>query len=260
MEHSFIDQYCDLDSLIHKLDPRTKLAASFAFVLAVLLTPAGEWWVFAFYLLIVLGLLLLSRLPFLYVLKRSLAVIPFVLLVAVFIPFFKEGEVAGSYNVWLWKISVTYSGLFVLANVVAKAWLCILCLVLLSSTTRLAELLKGLRQLGVPQVVVLILSFMYRYIFVLVDEAMRMQQAYQSRDIGGSLLRRLKTFGNMIGALFIRSYERGERIYAAMVSRGFDGQVQTLRPLKLRGADLFFSVVFGVLLASPYIIWWWARW
>lgn len=259
MKHSFVDQYCDLNSFIHRLDPRTKFVASLAFILAVLLTPAGEWLMFAFYLLIVLGLLALSKLPPFYVVKRSLVVIPFVLLVAVSVPFFKEGEVAGSYNIWLWEISVTYSGLFVLANVVAKAWLCILCLILLSSTTRLAELLKGLCQLGVPQVVVLILSFMYRYVFVLVDEAMRMHQAYQSRDIGGSLLRRLKAFGNMIGVLFIRSYERGERIYAAMVSRGFDGQVRTLRPLTLKGADVSFSVVLGILLASPYIIWW-VRW
>ncbi len=254
MKHSFIDQYCDLDSFIHRLDPRTKFVASLAFILAVLLTPAGKWWMFVFYFLIVLGLLIFSRLPPTYALKRSLAVIPFVLLIAIFIPFFKEGEIAGSYNIWLWKISVTYSGLFVLANVVAKAWLCILCLILLSSTTKLTELLRGLQQLGVPQAIVLILSFMYRYIFVLMDEAMRMQQAYQSRDIGGSLLRRLKTFGNMIGALFIRSYERGERIYAAMVSRGFDGQVRILNPLRLKGADVFFGVVFGVLLMSPYII------
>lgn len=257
MKHSFIDQYCDLDSFVHRLDPRTKLVASLAYILAVLLTPPGEWRFFAFYLCIILGLLAFTKLPILYVLKRSLVIIPFVLLVAIFVPFFREGEVAGSYNIWLWKVSVTYSGLFVLANVMVKAWLCILCLILLSSTTKLAELLKGLQQLGVPQVMVLILSFMYRYIFVLIDEAMRMQQAYQSRNIGGSLLRNLKAFGNMIGALFIRSYERGERIYAAMVSRGFDGQVQTLRPLNLRRADVYFSVAYGILLASPFVIWLW---
>jgi cobalt/nickel transport system permease protein len=260
VKHSFIDQYCNLNSFVHRLDPRTKLVASLGYILAVLLTPAGKWWFFAFYLCMILGLLAFTKLPMLYVLKRSLVVIPFVLLVAIFVPFFKEGEVAGSYNMWLWKVSLTYSGLFVLANVMVKAWLCIICLTLLSSTTKLAELLKGLRQLGVPQVMVLILSFMYRYIFVLVDEAMRMQQAYQSRDIGGNLLRRLKTFGNMIGALFIRSYERGERIYAAMVSRGFDGQVQTLRPLILRRADMYFSIAYGILLVSPFIVWLWLQW
>lgn len=256
MKHSFIDQYCDLDSFIHKLDPRTKLVASLAFILAVLLTPVGRWHIFAVYFGIIATLLGFSRLPPVYVLKRSLVIIPFVLLVAVFIPFFKEGEIAGSYNIWLWKISLTYDGLFVLANVLVKAWLCILSLILLSSTTKLSDLLKGLRQLGVPQTLVVILSFMYRYIFVLIDEAMRMQQAYQSRDIGGSLLRRLKALGNMIGVLFIRSYERGERIYMAMLARGFDGQVRTFRELTLKRADICFSIVFGFMLVLPHVVHW----
>ncbi len=255
MKHSFIDEYSDLDSFIHRLDPRTKLIASLALILAVVLTPASNWRVFACYFCIVAVLIILSKLPPLYVLKRSLVIFPFVLLIAVFIPFFKEGEVAGSYNIWLWQISVTYSGLLILANVVVKAWLCILGLILLSSTTKLVDLLKGLKQLGVPQVMILILSFMYRYIFVLVDEVMRMQQARDSRNFGGNRLHQLKTIGNMVGTLFIRSYERGERIYAAMLSRGFDGQVRTLHKLSFRPADAYFSVTFCLMLISPYIIW-----
>ena len=255
MKHSFIDQYSDLDSFIHRLDPRTKLIASLAFIVAVVLTPANNWRVFAFYFCIVAVLLILSKLPPLYVLRRSLVIFPFVFLIAVFIPFFKEGEIAGSYNIWLWQISVTYSGLFILANVMVKSWLCILGLILLSSTTRLADLLKGLRQLGVPKVMILILSFMYRYIFVLADEVMRMQRARDSRNFGGSRLHQIRTVGNMAGTLFIRSYERGERIYAAMLARGFDGQVRTLHKLSFRQADAYFSAAFSLVLILPYVIW-----
>lgn len=256
MEHSFIDQYSELNSFIHRLDPRTKLVASLAFILALLLIPLGEWHIFAAYLFIIVGLFAFSKLPPLYVLKRSFVIIPFVLLVGIFIPFFREGEIAGSYNVWLWKVSITYNGLFILANILIKAWLCILSLILLSSTTKFSNLLEGLHQLRVPRTLVLILSFMYRYIFVLTDEALRMQRAYQSRDVGGSLLRRLKAFGGMIGVLFLRSYERAERIYLAMSSRGFDGQIRTLRGLTLRRADIYFSVVFGIMLILPHIISW----
>lgn len=256
MKHSFIDEYSNLNSLIHRLDPRTKLVTSLAFILLVVLTPPSNWRVFAFYFCIIAFLLVLSKLPPLYVAKRSLVIFPFVLMIAVFIPFFKEGKVAGSYNIWLWQVSVTYNGLLVLANVVVKGWLCILGLILLSSTTRLADLLKGLKQLGVPQVMVLILSFMYRYIFVLVDEVMRMQQARDSRSFGSSRLYQLKTIGNMVGTLFIRSYERGERIYAAMLSRGFDGQVRTLQKLSFRPADAYFSLVFCLMLVFPCVIWW----
>ncbi len=256
MKHSFIDEYSGLDSFIHRLDPRTKLVASMAFIVAVVLTPASNWRVFVFYFGIISFLLILSKLPPLYVLKRALVIFPFVFLVAIFIPFFKEGEIAGSYNIWLWQVSVTYSGLFILANVMVKAWLCILALILLSSTTKLAELLKGLRQLGIPRVMILILSFMYRYIFVLADEVMRMQQARDSRNFGGKRLHQLKTIGNMVGTLFIRSYERGERIYAAMLARGFDGQIRTLKDLSFRPADAYFGVVFCVMLIFPCVVWW----
>ena len=108
----------------------------------VVLTPASNWLVFAFYFCVIVALLILSKLPPLYVLKRSLVIFPFVLMVAIFIPFFKEGEVAGSYNIWMWQGSVTYSGLLILANVGAKSWLCTLGLILLSSTKKLADFLK----------------------------------------------------------------------------------------------------------------------
>jgi cobalt/nickel transport system permease protein len=254
VKHSFIDEYSHLNSVIHRLDPRTKLIASLAFIVAVVLTPASNWRVFGCYFCILVASLILSKLPPLYVLKRSLVIFPFVLMVAIFIPFFKEGEVAGSYNIWLWQISITYSGLFILANVVVKSWLCILALILLSSTTRLDDLLKALKQLGMPQVMILILSFMYRYIFVLVDEVMRIQQARDSRNFGGSWLYHLKTIGHMVGTLFIRSYERGERIYAAMLARGFDGQVRTLHKLRFKQADVYFGAAFSLVLVLPYII------
>ena len=256
MKHSFIDQYSDLDSLIHRLDPRTKFITSLAFIVAVVLTPISNWRVFAFYFCLIAALLIISKLPPLYVLKRSLVVFPFVLLVAIFIPFFKSGEAAGSYNIWLWQVSVTYDGLLILANVVVKAWLSILSLILLSAATKFTELLKGLRQLGVPKVIVLILSFMYRYVFVLVDEVMRMRRARDSRNFGGSRLHQLRTIGNMIGTLFIRSYERGERIYAAMLSRGFDSNVRSLRQLSFKRVDAYFGVAFGLALIASTIIFW----
>jgi cobalt/nickel transport system permease protein len=178
---------------------------------------------------------------------------PFVLLIAIFIPFFKEGEVAGSYNIGLWEVTVTYSGLQVLLNIVIKAWLSIISLILLTSTTRMVHLLRGLERLHMPRVMVMILSFMYRYLFVLVDEVMRMKQARDSRGPGGGRLRQIRTVGSMIGTLFIRSYERGERVYAAMTARGFDGQTRTLGSLSFRPADAYFSLGLGLILVSASV-------
>jgi cobalt/nickel transport system permease protein len=247
MKHSFLDRYSDRNSLVHQLDPRTKFVAVFLFILAVGLTSPAMWPVFAVYFIVVATLIIFSRVPVLYVFKRSLVIIPFVLVIAIFIPFFKEGEAIGSYNLWIWKVSLSYHGLQVLGTILVKAWLSILSLILLASTTKITDLLRGLEQLRLPRVMVMILSFMYRYIFILVDEVMRMKQARDSRNFGGSRLRQLKTIGNMAGTLFIRSYERGERVYDAMLSRGFDGQSRTLHHLSFGLSDLFFGLSFGLV-------------
>ncbi|MFC1968300.1 cobalt ECF transporter T component CbiQ [Chloroflexota bacterium] len=256
MKHGFIDQYSDLDSFIHKLDPRTKLLATLAFILAVVATPPTRWQAFACYLVLLAALILISRLQILYVLRRALVIIPFVLMIAIFIPFFKEGERAGGYNVWLWEVSVTYSGLLVLWNVVIKAWLSVLSMILLTATTPLPNLLKGMAQLKLPQVLVMILSFMYRYIFILADEAMRMRRAWESRNFSTSRKRHIRTVGSMIGTLFLRSYERGERVYAAMLARGFEGQARTLHQLSFGRGDFLYGVTLFLFLASVSLVTW----
>ena len=248
MKHSFLDQYSEGNSPIHRLDPRTKLITTLSFILMVVLTPVSRWQAFVLYFVLVATLIIMSRVPLLYVLKRSLVIIPFVVLIAIFIPFFKEGEVAGSYNIWVWELTVTHSGIQVFLNILAKAWLSILSLILLTATTRFSHLLRGMEQLRLPRVMVMILSFMYRYIFVLVDEVMRMRQARDSRNLGGGRLRQIRTVGNMIGTLFIRSYERGERVYAAMMARGFDGQTRTLENPGLGQRDLWFALALGLVL------------
>jgi len=134
-------------------------------------------------------------------------------------------------------------------NVLIKAWLSVLSLILLSSTTEFSELLKGLEQLRMPRVMVMTLSFMYRYIFLLVDEVIRMKQARDSRNFGGKRMWQLKTIGNMVGTLFLRSYERGERVYGAMVARGFDGRTRTLSNRRLARQDLYFGVGFLLCLS-----------
>ena len=249
MKHRFLDRYSDLGSFVHRLDPRTRLFTTFAFILVVVLTPPLRWQAFALYFALIAGLLLLSKVPPLYVLKRSLVILPFVLMIVIFNMFLKPGEILVSFNIWHWQVSITDEGLLFSWNVLIKAWLSVLSLTLLSSTTKFSELLKGLEQLRMPRVMVMILSFMYRYIFVMVDEVIRMKQARDSRNFGGKRMWQLKTIGNMVGTLFLRSYERGERIYGTMVARGFDGETRTLSNLRFERADLYFGIVFLVCLA-----------
>jgi cobalt/nickel transport system permease protein len=231
-----------------------------AFVLVVMATPPTAWPSFALCAVLIAGLILLAQLPPLYVLKRSAVVVPFVLMIALFLPFFEGGQVAGSYNVGWWRVSISYDGLLVLWNVVIKSWLSALSLILLSATTPFPHLLKGLQRLGVPRVMVMVLSFMYRYLFVLVDEAMRMGRARDCRGVSSlhPYSRRwawqAKTVGNMIGTLFLRSYERGERVYQAMLARGFDGEMRTLSELRFGQADLCFGLACCFCLAAIWLV------
>jgi cobalt/nickel transport system permease protein len=250
MKHSFLDKYSDGNSIIHRLDPRTKLIAALVFIALVVLIPYASWLTYGLYFMVVAALVIISRVPAAYIFTRSLVIVPFVLMVALFIPFFKEGTEAFSFNIVNWHLSVSYEGLETLGSVMAKSWLSILFLILLTSTTTFSNILKALEHLKIPRVLVMIMSFMYRYIFVLTDEVMRMKQARDSRNFGngGKRLWQIKTVGNMIGTLFIRSYERGERVYAAMTARGFDGHSRTLERLTFKTADLYFIVALGISL------------
>ncbi len=248
MKHNYLDQFSTGNSLIHRLDPRTKFIICLAIIVVAVVTPESNWLFYGILFGFVTILIIISRIPVLFILKRSLVIFPFVLLIAIFIPFFKEGEVAYSFNIWLWPISVTYEGLFTLINVAVRSFISILSLILLTSTTRFNDLLNGAKRLGVPGLMISILAFMYRYIFVLIDEVMRMSQARDSRSFGRKGIRQIISAGHMIGTLFIRSYERGERVYIAMLTRGFNGEVRTIHNLHFTRIDIYFGTFFFVAL------------
>jgi len=250
LNHIALDQYIDLNSVIHRLDARTKFLFTLLFIFVVVSSPSGSWLAFIIYFTVISILVLVSKLPIGHVLKRSLLIVPFVILIAIFVPFFREGEIVCSFQLWKMRVNVTYEGILVLETIIIKAWLSVLSLVWLTSVTRVTSLLRALRRLHLPGVLVMIISFMYRYLFVIVDETLRMKQARDCRDFGGKKLRQLQSIGSIIGTLFIRSYERSERVYYAMVSRGFDGEIRTQDSLALQKADIIFGACLYCLIIS----------
>lgn len=254
MRHAFIDKYSEIDSCIHRLDPRIKIFGIFALVLSVVFTRPSCFVCFTLYFLFIAILILLSKIPLNFIFKRSLAIIPFVLMIAVFIPFFKKGEIAGAYSFGSLRLTVTYGGLMIFWNVLIKAYLSVLSMILLMASTRFSDLLKALQHLRLPRIFTMILSFMYRYIFVVQDELMKMEQAKQARSVGGSRWLHTKALANMVGVLFIRAYERGEKIYLAMCSRGFNGEIKTMHNFQIGRADLYFLLALVSVLAGVRII------
>jgi len=167
MRHAFLDKYSRLNSVLHRRDPRVKILVFFAFILCVVLTPPAHIRAFFLYFLLLLCLTVLSRIPGRFVLKRSLELMPVVLCISLFVPFGKPGVVIFSVDTWFNRLAVTHTGLLLLWNVLIKAYLSILCSILLTNTTDFVDLLKALERLRLPRILIMILSFMYRYLLLL---------------------------------------------------------------------------------------------
>lgn len=253
MHHPYIDKYGTLDSVIHKLDPRVKIISALILVVGIIFTKPASVMSFALFAVFICGVIALSEIPALFIFKRSLVVIPFVILISLFIPFIKEGEIAGAYSFGSLKLTVTYNGLMIFWNILIKSYLCVLVMTVFSSSMKYSTFLKALDKLKVPRLFIMVLSFMYRYLFVIEDELMEMRQAKDARTVGGGRLFHAKALANIIGSLFIRSYERSEAVYMAMRSRGFNGDIKTLDEFSVRIPDIVFMtfilcVVIGVRL------------
>ena len=254
-----LDLYLPASSRVHNLDARVKLILSLAFILAVSLTPTAAWPAYILLLALIQSAILLAHIPTLHVLKRALLAIPFVL--AAF-PLIFSGP-SPQPLILLERYTFLYSveGLARFASIAFKSWLSIQAAILLTSTTRFADLLLALGRLKLPPVFIAIIGLMWRYLFVLVEEVKRMERARSSRSAsvhsrrsGGSLTWRAQVTGKMAGSLLLRALERSERIYAAMLARGYDGRLPANVPTALRPGDIglllagFFVLLFLVLL------------
>lgn len=254
MEHSYLDEHSGKNSFIHRLEPRIKIISFFLYILFIILSPPNSFISFLLYGLVIGILIILSKVPFIFIFKRSLSVFPFLLAVAIFIPFIRQGRIAAGFSFFGFRFSVSYEGLMVFCNILIKSYLSILGMVLLIATTSFSGLLKAFEKLKFPSLFIMIISFMYRYIFVLEDELMKMRMAKESRSIGGSRWFHLKALANMVGILFIRAYERAERVYLAMCSRGFDGEVKTIYDFKIERKDSCFLLSMIIVLSLIRIL------
>jgi cobalt/nickel transport system permease protein len=256
LRSTFLERYRQGTSLVHRLDSRLKLLATLVFVLTVTIVPAGAWHAFALLGALALAAIVCSRIPLLDALRRSSIVLPFTGMVALSLLFTRAGETLWVHSLFGWTLTITDQGLWSFVTLLTKAWLSVLVSGLLVATTPFPDLLDGMHALHVPSVLVTIISFTYRYLFVLVDEAMRLQTARDARSAGsgGTVLWRAKVLGGMIGSLFIRSYERSERIYQAMLSRGYAGQLLTMTRLAWRARDTWTSVGWSAALVAILIL------
>ncbi len=183
---------------------------------------------------------MLARLGPLRLSRGAFVATPF-LLAALPLVFVRPENPLGSVDLGPLRLTVSGEGLRIFATIALKSWLSVQAALLLTFTTPFHDLLDALRELRLPRIMVAIIGFMYRYLAVLGDEAQRLMRARAARSAvaeggggGGSLAWRARVTGNMVGSLFLRSYERSERIYEAMLARGFEGTFRHMgaRPIR----------------------------
>lgn len=240
MNANNFDRYLARASAVHRLDPRVKVVAALAFIVSVALLPDGAWPAYAAAVACLAVVAILARLSLGLVARRSLVGLPF-LLAAVTVLFTIPGRAVWSGP---WGLEMTDAGLLRFSSIVARSLISIGAAVLLTATTRFPDILHALRHLKVPAVLVAIIAFMYRYLFVLVDEVERLLRARAARSArvpgqkgGGSLGWRAGVAGHMAGQLLVRSLDRSDRVYQAMLGRGYRGELLTMAPHAMRSKD-----------------------
>ena len=275
MHVHFLDPYRPRTSPVHAADARLKFVLAVAFILTTSLTPVAAWPVYVLLFALVLSVEILSGLGVGFVLKRASLALPFVL-AALPVIFTVEGKTLFSFPLGSWTLTASAEGLARFVSVALKSWLSVQAAILLASSTPFPKLLQAMRAVGIPRLLVAMFGLMWRYLFVLVDEALRLMRARAARSgqsgeaghrpalsvakgSGGSVAWRARVTGGMAGNLFLRAFERSDRIYMAMLARGYDGEVRTLPLTPMNGAAwgilMAGLALFGLLLSFGVLFW-----
>jgi cobalt/nickel transport system permease protein len=270
MHIHFLDPYRHGHSFVHQLDGRVKFVLAVAFILTCSLTPVSAWAVYILLFTLILSIEILSTLGVRYVHKRALLAAPFVL-AALPVIFTVDGIKLFSLPLGSWTLTASIEGLERFISIALKSWLSAQAAIVLAAVTPFPELLHAMRAVGIPRLLVAMFGLTWRYIFVLVDEALRLMRARAARSgvsssttlrtkkEGGGIIWRAQVTGGMAGSLFLRGFDRSDRIYTAMLSRGYDGEVRLMPLPPMSGVNklilLAGLLLLGVLLLFGILFW-----
>jgi cobalt/nickel transport system permease protein len=239
----------DPASPIHRLDPRAKILGLAGVTVVAVTTPLHAWPAYVACFAALAAIAAVARIAPGVIWSRVRVILPLVVFVAAFVPFVRGGP-----TVPAGPLALSEAGLATFAVVTAKATIGALAAILLGATTSFPDILHGLERLRTPRLLTVIAAFMYRYVFVIVDEARRMRAALAARAYRPRHLGQAAAIGRLVTALFLRSYERGERVYLAMLARGYAGTMPRLAVLAFRRADTVFLAALLLTLVPLRVV------
>jgi cobalt/nickel transport system permease protein len=245
IEASFVDvSYLDTlsyqDTCIHRLDPRTKLLTTLVFTICVVSFDKYQIAALLPFVVYPVVLVALGNLPLGYLLKKILLAAPFAFFIGVFNPFFDRSVV-----MQLGPVAVS-GGWVSFFSIMIRFTLTVSGALVLIASTGFNSVCMAVEKLGAPRSFAVQLLFLYRFIFVLADEASRMVRARALRSFGRGGMG-MRVFTSMIGQLLLRTLDRAQRIHLAMRCRGFDGTIRMVRPWNIRGRDAAFFLGWSAL-------------
>ena len=228
-----MEDLAGLDTFVHRLDARAKALVTIAFILLVVSYPCREVSALTPWAIYPMVLMALGRVPAGFILKKIIIAAPFALMVAIFNPFLDRAPAL------MGGPLVVTAGWLSFVSIMLRFALTVGAVLALVAVTGMHRLCAGLEGLGLPRAFAVQLLLLYRYLFVVADEAMRMLRAVAVRA-GGLKRLRVREYGALAGSLLLRSLDRADRVYRAMRARGFDGQIRTLQPAAWTPADTRF--------------------
>ncbi len=238
-----LDDLAARQTPLHRLDPRAKLVTTMVFILAVVSFGKYEIAALLPFFLFPLALLVAGGLPAGFLLKKLLLVAPFAVLVGIFNPLLDRQAL-------LTLGPLTVSGGWVsFASILLRFLLTVSAALILIASTGFTAVCMALEKLGAPRAFALQLLFLYRYLFVLIDEGARLVRARGLRSFGGRGAG-ITVLGSLLGQLLLRTLERAQRIHRAMLCRGFDGEIRLLRPLRIGRPEIAFTLGWSALFVA----------
>jgi cobalt/nickel transport system permease protein len=247
-----VERFASQKGVLQVIDPRIKLLSlASVIVVAVLLQSVLQ---FLILLLLLTVLAVASRLPLRAFFRRQVAFVAFSAVIVLPLPFITPGYALLTIPVGPWLLWMTFEGVYRAVFFTVRVWVCVAALSLLTLSTRFVALLHGMQRLHFPRLFIQLTAITYRFIFVFTDEAYRMGLAREARTVRKERVvrpRTWRTLSSMIGTLFIRAYERGEKVYQAMLARGYTGEFQLLSRLHCGAKDWGFGI--GVMLAALFV-------
>jgi cobalt/nickel transport system permease protein len=238
-----IDTLANQQTAVHALDPRTKLLTSLVFIITVMSFDRYDISGIIPYFIFPVFMVRVGNLPMGYMIKRITIALPFVLFVGFFNPFFDRAIL-----MHIGPVSIS-GGMISFITILLRCILTVFAALTLIATTGFYGICMALERIGIPNMFVIQLLFVYRYIFVLIEEASRMARARALRSFSANYLS-FKVWTSLIGHLMLRTIDRARRIHLAMLSRGFTGDIHLARNYQLGFRDILFFSGWSIIFIS----------